>query len=156
MVTKKEAPQEVRVINLTASYAHKLVPENHGIEGHRFAPLDFFQSYNDSIDSSAPEEEIRALSAKLHRWAKEDVESRIAETIREMKKQLGIITDPTGEEYKQIAEYIVAIESATSEDAVKEVGENIKKEKDKLTETQLEYLRHITRKANARFLKKDK
>src|SRR3990167_2578257 len=133
-------------INFTSSYSHKLVPENYGIEGHRFAPLDFFQSYNSSVTiAEATPERLKEESDKMYRLAKADVENRIAETIKELRIAL---ETPVGDNA------LTADDLDGVSDFVKMVAGGLKKEdinnkiveiKDKLNDRQLSFLRNLIR-----------
>ncbi len=136
-------------ISMTSSYSHKLVPENHGIDGHRFAPLDFFQSYNSSVlTTEATPEKLKGESNRLYRLAKEDVENRIAETIEEMRAPKNLIdtavpasdaSNLSQEDLDIVAKYIkIVANGGSAEDFEKQVTTD----KDKLSVKQKDFLRN--------------
>ena len=130
-------------INFTSSFSHKLVPENWGIEGHRFAPLDFFQSYNGSIlATEATPERLREESDKLYRLAKADVENRIAETIKEMRIALESPADNalTSEDLNGVSDFVKMVAGGLKKE---DINNKIVEVKGKLNDRQLSFLRNL-------------
>lgn len=130
-------------VSMTSSFSHKLVPENHGIEGHRFAPLDFFQSYNSQVlTEEATPERLKEESDKLYRLAKADVENRIAETIKELKIALETPVDNalTTEDLDGVSIFVKMLATGQSKEAINEAIVSVK---DKLNENQLLFLRNF-------------
>lgn len=122
---------------ITRSYSHKLVPENHGIEGHRFAPLDFFASYGTEIPADSTLEFIKTESDRLYKLAKDDVERAIKETLEQLKNPANSLS---GDQLKVLSEIV----QAWSDDVDKEIfTEMVNKIKDKLDDKQLGFLRNL-------------
>ncbi len=144
--------KEIQQINIVRSYSHKLVPENHAIEGHRFAPLDFFASYGEHLPSDSSDEDIRKMSDRLYGLAKGDVERAIQETLIELRREAGLPTMPTSDELRDMKKLIEGIEKAENKGQLEDVKEAIKSQVDDLNETQLEYLRNSVRKAEAKLI----
>ena len=124
-------------INVTRSFSHKLVPENYGIEGHRFAPLDFFASYVSQLPIDTPPEVVKEESERLYQIARGDVESAI-------KRELEMMRNPDGlsaEELDKVAPFVKLI----SESKIDEATSEILKAKDDgyLNEKQLIFLRKL-------------
>lgn len=131
-------------VSLTSSYSHKLVPENYGIEGHRFAPMDYFQSYNTQIPlEEATPERMKVESDRLYTLAKNDVESRISATLDELR---GNIDKPTGDgamntnELDGIVDFVKMLSTGVPKD---EVSKAVVATKDSLNEKQLAFLRNL-------------
>lgn len=133
---KLDIPQ---TISITRSYTHKLVPENHGIEGHRFAPMDFFASYNhDNIPlEEATPERLKEESNRLYELAKKDVEESYKTRLEELKAPKGLTQD----ELDGIVPFTTLIISGSKAEAQKMISE----EKANLSERQLEFLRNLFR-----------
>ena len=131
-------------ISMTSSFSHKLVPENHGIEGHRFAPLDFFQSYNTQVSTEeATPERLKEESDKMYRLAKADVENRIAETVKEMRVALETpIGDNalTSEDLVGVAPFVKQLANGLTKD---KINNGIVEVKGSLNDRQLVFLRNL-------------
>lgn len=122
---------------ITRSYSHKLVPENHGIEGHRFAPLDFFASYGTEIPTDSAPEFIRSESDRLYNLAKNDVERAIKETLEQLKNPANSLS---GDQLKALSEIVQAWSSGVSKE---EFTAMVNKIKDKLDDKQMGFLRNL-------------
>ena len=135
--------EEQKYISITRSYSHKLVPENHGIKGHRFAPLDFFASYHIDVPVDAKQEEIQTASDKMYELAKADVERAIADTIKELEatEDDGLTQD----ELDQVAPFIKVMTDDKVEDPVGTFKMMVANAKDDLNDKQLEWLRKYLR-----------
>ena len=129
--------EEKKYINIVRSFSHKLVPENHGIEGHRFAPLDYFASYGLELPIDTSPEEIQKESNRLFELAKNDVENAIKNKLEELKAPKGLIQ----EELDNIASLVKLIVSGKKLEAEKSVNEI----KSSLGEKQLNFLRDLFR-----------
>jgi len=149
-------PKELKLIvpemaTISRSYERTINPKNYvpnfDYESHK---LSSFRSRQ--IPVTTPIEEQDKISAELLEIVRREVEIAATELINGLKREAGIAVEPTGEEYKAIADLIVAFESATTAEEVKKASEMAKERKDKLNDTQLEYLRTILRKADARAL----
>lgn len=130
-------------VNFTASYSHKFVPENFGIDGHRFAPFDFFQSYGSQVlIEEATSERLKEESDRLYRLAKADVENRIAELIKEIKVSLQTPVEDamTAEELDGVSVFIKMLATGSSKD---EINTKIVSAKEQLNERQLAFLRNV-------------
>lgn len=131
-------------INMTSSYSHKLVPENYGIEGHRFAPLDFFQSYNSSVlASEATPERLREESDKMYRLAKADVENRIAEMVKELKTALETPVGDnalTADDLDGVSDFVKMVAGGLKKE---DINNKIVEVKNKLNDRQLSFLRNL-------------
>ena len=126
-------------VNVTRSFSWKLVPENYGIEGHRYAPLDFFASYGDSIPKEeATPEKIAEVSQQLYDMAKHDVEEAISAKLKELTvpKSDGMTTD----DLDKVAPFMMMIAGGST---VEEVSEKIVAAKDTMSEKQLDFLRNL-------------
>lgn len=133
-------PQYVEV---TSSYSHKFVPENYGIEGHRFAPFDFFQALKENIavEEATPERRVKVAN-KLHDMCKDIVEARLATLLKELR---GDVPQPiSASDMEGIADLIKLI--AEGVDLV-EVSAKINEAKAtrNLNDAQLEFLRNLVR-----------
>lgn len=138
--------------NITRSYSGKLNLSNY-LPGHDYESKDFFASHGESISmEEATPEKIKEVSDKLYKMAKVEVMIAEVDYLNELKRAAGITVEPTGDEYKAISDIIVLFESATTSEDVKKASEMAKERKDKLNDVQLEYLRTIARKADARTL----
>jgi hypothetical protein len=138
-------------IAIVGSYSENVSPENHGLPGMKFENRSFFLSVsNESLKDGTTEEEIKEMGARLHALAKAVVKESARLEIRELQKDAGILVEPTADEYKDIADIIVAFEISVTKADVDKANEMATERKDKLNDVQLEFLRHIARKANAR------
>lgn len=140
-------------ITVTGSYSENISPENHGLQGMRFENRSFFLSAQANLlQRDATPEKIKEVAAMLHLVCKEACKEAARIELRELKQKAGMTTEPTGEEYKAIADIIVSLESATTLERVEEALATIENRKDKLNEVQLDFLDHISRKASARLI----
>ena len=138
--------------SITRSYAKKINLSNY-VPDKQYESLDLFSSHNEQLPQSATQEEITALSDRLFNMAKAEVEARATEVINELKRAAGITIEPTGAEYAQVADIITMLESAVVSENIKSAVELVKERKDTLNEVQLEFLRSVVRKAEAKILK---
>lgn len=138
-------------ITISRSFERTVNPKNYA-PGRDYESVKFsaFRSRQIPVDTS--NEELNQISEDLFKIVKAEVETQAEEYIKGLKKAAGILIEPTGSDYKAIAEFIVGFEGATTSEAVKSVSEAIKGQKDTLNEVQLEYLRHIHQKVMARIL----
>mgnify|MGYP001559380110 CR=1 FL=1 len=138
--------------SITRSYSGKINLSNH-VEGHDYESKDFFASHNESIPvEEATPEKIKEVSERLYQMSKAEVEASELVYLNEIKRAAGMTIEPTGEEYKAISDIIVAFESSITSEDVKKASEIAKERKSNLNDVQLEYLRTIARKADARTL----
>lgn len=138
--TKLVIPQ---YISMTSSFSHKFVPENYGIDGHRFAPFDFFQSYNSQVPvEEATSERLKEESDKMYRLAKADVENRIAELVKELRVELETPVDNalTAEDLDGVSGFVKMVATGIQKE---EINRAIIEKKDKLNENQLSFLRNL-------------
>lgn len=135
--------EQEETISITRSYAHKLVPENYGIEGHRFAPFDFFASYNHSnipVKDATPEK-IKEISDTLQALATGDVEGAV-------KSKLDELRDPkdnsalTAKDLDGVSPFVIMLTKGASEE---EYTAAITSAKGKLNDNQLNFLRNVLR-----------
>ena len=117
-----------------------MVPENHGIDGHRFAPLDFFASYGVELPIDTASEDVKEESRVLHEMAKADVEGAIAETIEGMKNPKDDKMD--SEELDDIA---IFVEMVARGESLEEFEKKVIEMGDKLNDKQLGFLRNLAR-----------
>ena len=130
-------------INITRSYSRKLVPENHDVNGYRFAPFDFFMAYGEELlAKEATPEKVKELSEKLHKQAHDDVERAYSNKLNELRslKEVGLNT----EELTGISTHIQMINAGASSNELKVVIE-----KDKLNDKQVDFLRKYFMIANS-------
>ena len=131
-------------VSMTSSFSHKFVPENYGIDGHRFAPYDFFQSYNTQVPvGDATPERLREESDRMYRLAKADVENRIAELVKELKSTLETPVGDnalTSEDLSGVSVFVKMVANGSSKETI---NKEIVSMKDKLNERQLSFLRNL-------------
>lgn len=127
---------EQKYINVVRSYSHKLVPENHGIDGHRFAPLDFFASYGGEMPVESSEEDLKTFSNRLYELAKSDVENAIKATLSELSSPKS--DSLSVEDLTTCAKYI---KIATNGGSGEEFEKAVAADKDKLSDKAKDFLR---------------
>ena len=138
---------ENQVVSLTRSFSHKLVPENYGINGHKFAPMDFFASYGDTlVKEEATPEKIKELSDKLHQMAKDAVESSVAEYVAMLRGDSETPTQLNADELAPIADIIAEANEANTKTKLTAVKAKATERKTQLTAIQLQFLASLFRK----------
>lgn len=143
---------ENEITTISRSYERTINPKNYvsglDYESHKFSAFRSRQ-----VPVSTPMEEQVKISEQLLEIVKREVENAATSLINDLKRAAGMAVEPTGDEYKEIADIIVLFESSVTSEDVAKATEMAKERKDKLNEVQLEYLRSIARKADARTLK---
>ena len=125
-------------VNITRSFSHKLVPENHGINGHRFAPLDFFASYGDVVpQEEATPERLLEVSERLYNMARTDVERSIKRELEAMSNPDELLT----EDLNNVALFVKMIADGRLDEATSEIL--AAKDKNILNDKQLTFLRKL-------------
>lgn len=147
----KKTPVVPEMATISRSYERTINPKNY-VPGFDYESHKFSSFRSRQVLVTTPIEEQDKISAELLEIVKREVEIAATELINGLKKGAGIAVEPTGEEYKMVADLIVAFESATTAEEVKKASDAVIERKSTLNKTQLEYLRVILRKAEARLL----
>lgn len=130
--------------SITRSFSRK-------VQIKQFEPIDFFASHNEAIPmEEATPEKISEVSERLYQICLAEVEVSIKGYQDDMARANGVTPAVSAKELKAIAKFVADINSADSQVAIDSVKEAIKQVKDTLNETQLEFLRVLVRKAEAR------
>lgn len=120
---------------ISRSFSRKLVPENEGVNGYRFAPLDFWCSHSmELLGKDADDKKVKEVSEKLHELANRDVELAYSSKLAELRalKEIALTT----EEIVGISTYMQAINNGATSDEMKKMIE-----KGKLSDKQVDFLR---------------
>lgn len=149
---KNEKTQLVpEMVTISRSYERTVNPKNY-VNGADYESHKFSSFRSRQVQATTPIEEQEVISAGLLVIVKTEVEVAATNLINDLKRAAGMMVEPVGNEYKEIADIIAAFETSTNSEEVNKAKEMSKERKDKLNETQLEFLRSIARKADARVL----